>query len=437
MRLPQDVIRQKRDGHILSPDEIAGFIHGVTSGAVSEGQIAAFAMATFFKGMVPNETAALTIAMRDSGDILSWPDIDRPIVDKHSTGGVGDNVSLILAPLMAACGLAVPMISGRGLGHTGGTLDKLESIPGYRIEVEQAKLHRIIKDIGCAIVGPTGNLAPADKRIYAVRDVTATVDSLPMITASILAKKLAAGLQTLVLDVKFGSGAFMRTVAEAKALAQSLVDVANAAGVKTSALITDMNEPLANAAGNTLEIRHCLSVLRAEKMHSRLWQATRLLGIEMLLASKLSNDAEEAGDAIDSALFSGRTLEHFARMVAALGGPVDFVENEVRYLATAPYHAPVIAASSGWMSDCNAYELGMSVVRLGGGRTKPTDQIERSVGLSDILPLCTKIDAGQEIAMVHGTSLEACQHEANLLANMWTISDVPPAKRNLVLRSVS
>lgn len=436
MRLPQEVIRLKRDGHVLSQEDIAGFIQGITSGAVSEGQVAAFAMATFFKGMALEETTALTLAMRDSGDLLIWPDVERPIVDKHSTGGVGDNVSLILAPLMAACGLAVPMISGRGLGHTGGTLDKLESIPGYQIEVGQNRLQRIIKEIGCAIVGPSGNLAPADKRIYAIRDVTSTVDSLPLITASILAKKLAAGLQALVLDVKFGSGAFMRRAEDAIALAQLLVDVANAAGVQTSALITDMNEPLANAAGNALEINSCLSVLRGEDTQPRLWHVTRAFGVDMLLASKLYASAEAAGEAIDRALSSGRALEYFARMLAALGGPIDFTENEGGYLKFAPYKSAVVATSSGWLNQCDAYEIGMSVVRLGGGRTRPSDTIDHRVGLSDILPLGTQIEAGQTLAVVHAASEDIGQREAAYLSTIWQVSDCEPPSRPLLLSSI-
>lgn len=437
MRLPQDVIRLKRDGHSLSHEDVADFIHGVTSGSVTEGQVAAFAMATFFQGMTLDETAALALAMRDSGDQLSWPSITRPIVDKHSTGGVGDNVSLILAPLMAACGLAVPMISGRGLGHTGGTLDKLESIPGYQIEIDQARLQSIIENVGCAIVGPTGNLAPADKRIYAIRDVTGTVESLPLITASILAKKLAAGLQSLVLDVKYGSGAFMKAQKEAEALARLLVDVANAAGVKTTALMTDMNEPLANAAGNALEVKSCLAVLRGEKSQPRLWNITRALGLEMLLASQLYSDLDAAGEAIDSALSSGRALEHFARMVAALGGPVDFVEREDSYLVRAPHQLEVKARTSGHLNSCDAFEIGMSVVRLGGGRTKPSDRIDHRVGISDILPLGTRVEAGDAVALVHGASHEDCEREAAYLSALWQLSSEAVPAKPLVLSRMS
>ena len=264
--IPQEVIRRKRNGESLDGADIAAFILGLTDGSISEGQVAAFAMAVWFSGMSLEETVALTLAMRDSGDVLSFADIGRPVADKHSTGGVGDNVSLMLAPIVAACGLAVPMISGRGLGHTGGTLDKLESIPGYDIKPSEALFRRTVEDAGCAIIGQTADLAPADRRLYAIRDVTATVDSVPLITASILSKKLAAGLQSLVLDVKIGNGAFMVGLEEAETLARSLVGVANGAGVKTTALITDMNEPLADAAGNAVEIENCVAFLRGEKI---------------------------------------------------------------------------------------------------------------------------------------------------------------------------
>lgn len=266
--IPQEIIRRKRDGDELDAADISSFIAALAAGQLSEGQIGAFAMAVWFKGMSRAEIVALTLAMADSGNRLQWADIDRPIADKHSTGGVGDNVSLMLAPIAAACGLAVPMISGRGLGHTGGTLDKLESIPGYMITPDADLFHKVVKEAGCAIIGQTGTLAPADGRLYAVRDVTATVDSIPLITASILSKKLAAGLETLVLDVKVGNGAFMADRGQAEILAQSLVEVANGAGVKTSALITDMNQPLADSAGNAVEMRNCLTSWRAEKGHA-------------------------------------------------------------------------------------------------------------------------------------------------------------------------
>ncbi|PLT84220.1 thymidine phosphorylase, partial [Sinorhizobium medicae] len=313
--LPQEVIRKKRDGGRLVPAEIAGFIEGLADGSISEGQAAAFAMAVWFSGMSRDECVALTLAMRDSGETLDWGEFGRPVVDKHSTGGVGDNVSLMLAPIVAACGPVVPMISGRGLGHTGGTLDKLESIPGYNIQPSPELFRRVVDEVGCAIIGQTANLAPADKRLYAIRDVTATVDSVPLITASILSKKLAAGLQSLVLDVKLGNGSFMTDPAETEILARSLVEVANGAGVRTSALITDMNEPLADAAGNALEVENCLAYLSGKKAGTRLDRVVMAFAAEMLAAAGVSAHKAEGEAMARRALESGEALERFGLMV--------------------------------------------------------------------------------------------------------------------------
>jgi thymidine phosphorylase len=268
--LPQEVIIRKRDGETLTPGEIKAFITGLTAGTVSHAQAAAFAMAVFFRDMTIPERVSLTESMRDSGSVLDWSDLDAPAVDKHSTGGVGDNVSLMLAPILAACGVYVPMISGRGLGHTGGTLDKFDSIPGYSTSPDNALFRRVVKSAGCAVIGQTADLAPADKTLYAIRDVTGTVESIPLITASILSKKLSAGLGALILDVKTGSGAFMPTLEKSRALAASLVEVANGAGLKTGALITDMNEPLATAAGNALEMRNAVEFLTGKHQDKRL-----------------------------------------------------------------------------------------------------------------------------------------------------------------------
>ncbi|NTJ41054.1 thymidine phosphorylase [Agrobacterium larrymoorei] len=420
--IPQEIIRRKRDGETLRAEEIAAFIAALSDGSISEGQAAAFAMATYFRGMTPEETVALTLAMRDSGDVLSWADIGKPISDKHSTGGVGDNVSLMLAPIVAACGLAVPMISGRGLGHTGGTLDKLEAIPGYDVMPDQALFRRTVKEVGCAIIGQTGDLAPADKRLYAIRDVTATVDSVPLITASILSKKLAAGLETLVLDVKFGSGAFMLTSHEAELLAAALVEVANGAGVKTSALITDMNEPLADAAGNALEIIHCLDFLAGRKGGTRIETLVLAFAAEMLVQGGVSGSLADAEAMAREALSSGRALERFGQMVSALGGPKDFVDQPEIYLKVAPHILPVPAPASGWLSSCQTRDLGMSVVKLGGGRRHPSDQIDHRVGISNIVPLGTKVDEGQPIAMVHAASREDAERVVASVQRAYGIS---------------
>lgn len=434
--IPQEIIRRKRDGETLAATEIADFIAALSDGSISEGQAAAFAMAVFFRGMTREETVALTLAMRDSGDVLSWADIGKPISDKHSTGGVGDNVSLMLAPIVAACGLAVPMISGRGLGHTGGTLDKLEAIPGYDVMPDEALFRHTVRHVGCAIIGQTGDLAPADKRLYAIRDVTATVDSIPLITASILSKKLAAGLETLVLDVKFGSGAFMLSAEEAELLASALVQVANGAGVKTCALITDMNEPLADAAGNTLEIIHCLDFLNGRKTGTRIETLILAFAAEMLVQGGVAATLAEAETMARDALSSGRALERFGQMVSALGGPVDFVERPEQYLTTAPHIVPVPAPKSGWLSTCQARDLGMAVVELGGGRRHPSDKIDHRVGLSAILPLGTKVEAGQPIALVHAASREDAARTVASVQQAYTISEVPGTSAAVIAKRV-
>ncbi|WP_262534472.1 thymidine phosphorylase [Agrobacterium tumefaciens] len=424
--IPQEIIRRKRDGLSLEPREIAAFIEALSKDGISEGQAAAFAMAVFFRGMTRDEMVALTLAMRDSGEVLSWSDLGRPVADKHSTGGVGDNVSLMLAPIVAACGLAVPMISGRGLGHTGGTLDKLEAIPGYNVMPDEALFRRTVKMIGCAIIGQTGDLAPADKRLYAIRDVTATVDSIPLITASILSKKLAAGLQTLVLDVKVGSGAFMQSVEDARNLARALVDVANGAGLPTTALITDMNQPLGDAAGNAVEIVNCLDFLAGRKAGTRLEKVVLSFAAEMLMQAQKAATLEEGHALASAALSSGRALEIFARMVSALGGPSDFVEHPSHYLQSAPVTLPVLAERSGFLASCATRDLGMVVVELGGGRRKPSDTIDASVGISDILPLGAKVEKGARIATVHAASRHEAERAVKRIAACYGIADSLP-----------
>ncbi|MDH7802495.1 MULTISPECIES: thymidine phosphorylase [unclassified Rhizobium] len=424
--IPQEIIRRKRDGLSLTPQEIAAFIEALSKDGISEGQAAAFAMAVFFRGMNRDEMVALTLAMRDSGDVLSWSDIGRPVADKHSTGGVGDNVSLMLAPIVAACGLAVPMISGRGLGHTGGTLDKLEAIPGYNVMPDETLFRRTVKTVGCAIIGQTGDLAPADKRLYAIRDVTATVDSIPLITASILSKKLAAGLQTLVLDVKVGNGAFMQSVEDARNLARALVDVANGAGLPTTALITDMNQPLGDAAGNAVEIVNCLDFLAGRKAGTRLERVVLAFAAEMLVQAGSATTLDEGEAQAMAALSSGRAMEVFARMASALGGPSDFVERPSHYLPSAPVILPVPAPHSGWLSSCATRDLGMVVVELGGGRRKPSDTVDPAVGISDILPLGTKVEKGEPVAIVHAASKEEAERAVKRIAACYGITDSVP-----------
>lgn len=419
--LPQEIIRKKRDGHSLDEAEIQFFVRGITDGSISEGQIAAFAMAVFFKGMALNERVALTSAMKNSGTVLDWRDLPGPVLDKHSTGGVGDTVSLMLAPALAACGVYVPMISGRGLGHTGGTLDKMEAIPGYQAKPDNALFHTIVREVGCAIIGQTADLAPADKRFYSIRDVTATVESIPLITASILSKKLAAGLQGLAMDVKVGNGAFMATHEDARALAQSLVDVARGAGLPTTAVLTDMNEPLASAAGNALEVRYALDYLSGRKREARMHAVVVALGAEMLMLADLADDIMEAERLVESAIATGRAAEKFGQMVAGLGGPADFMENSGHYLADAPVSVAVMPEQTGFITAIDTRGLGLAVVALGGGRTRADQDIDAAVGLTDLAPLHMDIRDGRPLAMVHARSEEQAQAAAALVRKAYRI----------------
>ncbi|MBW6423538.1 thymidine phosphorylase [Rhizobium sp. XQZ8] len=434
--IPQEIIRRKRDGEILGAEEISAFIAALAKEEITEGQAAAFAMAVFFRGMSRNETVALALAMRDSGTVLKWDGAARPIADKHSTGGVGDNVSLMLAPIVAACGLAVPMISGRGLGHTGGTLDKLQSIPGYNVSPDETLFRKVVDEVGCAIIGQTSDLAPADRRLYAIRDVTATVESVPLITASILSKKLAAGLGSLVLDVKVGNGAFMDSREKAEELARSLVEVANGAGVKTAALLTDMNEPLADAAGNAVEIVNCLDFLAGLKTGTRLETAVIAQAAEMLVQAGVALDLADAEESARLALSSSEAMEHFARMVHALGGPADFCERPDSYLQKAPVRLRVHAPHSGYLASCQTRELGLAVVELGGGRTRPSDPIDHSVGISDLLPLGTRVEEGEPIATVHAKSEDDAARIAAGVARFYEISEQAPAARPVVISRI-
>ncbi|RIY00291.1 thymidine phosphorylase [Aureimonas flava] len=423
MTLPQEIIRAKRDGGALPAADIAGFVAGVAEGRISEGQIAAFAMAVFLRGMDRAETVALTLAMRDSGEVLDWSSLPGPVLDKHSTGGVGDNVSLMLAPILAACGAYVPMISGRGLGHTGGTLDKLEAIPGYAVTPDAAVVRRAVREAGCAIVGPSARLAPADGRIYAVRDTTATVESIPLITASILSKKLAAGVGTLVLDVKTGSGAFMADADDSRALARTLVEVAKGAGLRCRALLTGMDEPLAADAGNALELRNALRFLTGEGRDARLEAVTLALAVEALVVGGLAPGAAEAEAAAREALRSGRAAERFARMAALLGGPADLLERPECHLAVAPVVRAVGAGRAGTVAAVDTRPLGLAVVELGGGRRRPGDPIDPAVGLARIAPVGTALAAGDPLCLVHARDEAAAERAVRRVAAAITLAD--------------
>ncbi len=430
--IPQEIIRKKRDGQVLSRDEIAFFSKGIGDESISEGQIAAFAMAVFFQGMTLDERVALTEGMRDSGEILAWPELEGPVIDKHSTGGVGDNVSLMLGPLVAACGGFVPMISGRGLGHTGGTLDKLDSIPGYQTIPSNATFRKVVKDCGVAIIGQTASLAPADKRFYATRDITATVESLDLITASILSKKLAAGLEALVMDVKTGSGAFMKDYADAKALAESIVGVANGAGVKTSALVTDMNESLAGAAGNSLEVLDAVRFLKGEGSRSRLETVVMGLSAELLVLGGLAKDREQARRDLKKALDSGKAAQIFGQMVEGLGGPGDFMEAPEKYLPVAEVVIDVKSVGTGWVERIDTRELGMAVVELGGGRMRAEDGIDYSVGLEEIVELGNKLEEGDPLCRIHARSQDEADRASERIVKAVTLSDAQASGQPVV-----
>jgi thymidine phosphorylase len=435
--LTQEIIREKRDGKRLGAAEIAEFVAGIAPGKVSEGQIAAFAMAIFLNGMNRDEAVALTTAMRDSGDVLDWSDLPGPVTDKHSTGGVGDNVSLMLAPIVAACGVFVPMISGRGLGHSGGTLDKMDSIPGYVSQPDNQLFRKVVRENGTAIIGQTADLAPADKRFYAIRDVTATVESVPLITASILSKKLAAGLQSLVLDVKLGNGAFMAKSRDATELATSLVEVANGAGLKTTALITGMNEPLASAAGNAVEVANAVDFLTGRSRDKRLTEVTLALAAEMLQSAAIAGSNQEGLLRANDALGSGRAAEVFGRMVTALGGPADFVERYESYLPKAPVTRPVPALRSGYVGSVATRDVGLAVVALGGGRTRPEDKIDHAVGLSGLQPIGSEIREGEPLAIVHARSDDAAERAIAELNDAYRIVDKRPGGQKSVHRRVT
>jgi thymidine phosphorylase len=423
--LPQEIIRKKRDGGTLAEAEIAFMVEGLTQGRVSEGQVAAFAMAVFFRGMSMAERVALTRAMMHSGTVLDWKGLNLPgpVIDKHSTGGIGDKVSLMLAPILAACGGFNPMISGRGLGHTGGTLDKLDSIPGYRSQPDLDTFRRTVRDVGCAVIGQTDDLAPADRRVYAIRDVTATVESIPLITASILSKKLAAGLDALVMDVKTGSGAFMAQRAGAQELARSIVDVANGAGLRTAALITDMNQALGRSVGNAVEVAEAIDYLTGTAREPRLHAVTVALAGELLALAGLAVTPEAGRAKAEKALGNGEPAEIFGRMVAALGGPRDLMQHPATYLKAAPVVKPVFAAQSGSVQRIDARAIGVAVVALGGGRRRAEDAIDHRVGFTEVLGIGEATDRDRPLARVHAASETDAETGGAALRAAFTLGD--------------
>jgi thymidine phosphorylase len=437
--LPQEIIRHKRDGKELSSEEIAFIVGGIADGSLSEGQVAAFAMTVFFRGMAIEERVALTLGLARSGVTLDWSDLDLPgpVIDKHSSGGVGDKVSLMLAPIVAACGGFVPMISGRGLGHTGGTLDKLASISGYEVQPDVATFRRVVREVGCAIIGQTDDLAPADRRLYGVRDVTASVESIPLIVSSILSKKIAAGLHALAMDVKCGSGAFCETEAMALDLAQSLVAVGRRAGLPMTALITDMDSVLGRDVGNALEVAETVAYLKGEGARdARLHEVVMALAAEMLALGKLAPSLAAGRARAEAALEDGRAAEKFAAMVSALGGPRDFMDRAGSYLAHAPVVRACTAQRSGHVACMDARQVGIAVVVLGGGRRHADDAIDPSVGLTAVAAIGTPVRAGDPLCHVHAASDAAADEAVALLHAAIRIDDRAPARRPVILGRV-
>jgi thymidine phosphorylase len=439
MLLPQEIIRHKRDKQVLPTEEIQAFVRGITDNSVSEAQIAAFAMTIFLNGMSRDECVDLTLSMRDSGRVMEWKSLDLggPIVDKHSTGGVGDVVSLMLGPMFAACGGFNPMISGRGLGHTGGTLDKLGTIPGYNPFPSLELLRTTVREAGTAIIGQTNDLAPADKRIYAARDVTATVESIPLITASILSKKLAGGLDALVMDVKVGSGAFMPTPELSVALAESIVAVGTGAGLNVSALLTDMNQSLAPCAGNAIEVVCAIDYLTGKSRPARLHEVTMALCSEGLLASGLAKDLNDARHKLQASLDSGAAVERFSKMVRLLGGPGDLVDRPDAYLEKAPIVIDLLASRSGFVTAFDTRALGLAVLALGGGRLRSDQVIDPAVGFSSIVEMGSRIESGEPLLQIHARTAETAALAADMVKSAIVIEDLQRTLPPLVWQRIS
>ena len=433
---PQEIIRKKRNKQKLTAEEIKFFIDGLTKGEIADSQAAALTMAIFLNGFDKEETVALTLNMRDSGDVLHWDDLNGPAVDKHSSGGVGDKISLMLAPMIAACGGYVPMISGRGLGHTGGTLDKFDSIPGYQTLPDNNTFRKVVKEVGCAIIGQTGNLAPADKKIYAIRDVCGTVESIPLITASILSKKLAAGLDCLIMDLKCGNGAFMSSLEDGEALARSIVSVANDAGTKTRAIITDMNQVLGANVGNALEVREAVDYLKNLRRDPRLHEITLALCTDLLVISKLAANENEARQKLQKALDSGAALEKFAAMITALGGPADFCDNPDKYLPRAKIIRPVFAKKSGHVKAMQTRDIGMSIVGLKGGRVHPEQKLDYAAGFSDFCQIGDPADKEHPLAVIHAQSETDYERAAAELQAAITVGAGKPVQNKSIIEKI-
>ena len=427
--IPQEIIRKKRDKQVLSKEEISQFVKGLTDGTFSEAQIAAMSMAIFSNGMISEETVCLTEAMTQSGDIINWGDIidSKLVCDKHSTGGVGDKTSIVLAPILAACGLYVPMISGRGLGHTGGTLDKFDSIPGYETQPDLETFKRVVKDVGCAIIGQTSNLAPADKKLYSIRDVVGTVESLPLITSSILSKKIASGLQSLVLDVKVGNGSFNSNIDIARDLSRSLVNVAKGAGLKCEAILTDMNQILGKSAGHTLEMLECIKFIKNENKDPRLEKITyELITSLLMMVHEISK--HEAVKKINEVISNGLAAEKFEMMVTALGGPSNILSSYEKDLKINAIKNDIFIEEKGWVERIETRQLGLILIELGGGRKQVTDKINFSVGYENVASVGEKIDPSKPILTLYSQTKEDYENVRKKICESFIVTENEPKK---------
>ena len=435
---PQDVIRKKRDGKALSTEEIVFFIEGVTSGRIADYQISALLMAIYLNGMNHDEQQALTEAMLQSGNILDFSDISKPKADKHSTGGVGDKTSLLIAPLVASCGVCVPMISGRGLGHTGGTLDKLESIPGYRVNLSATEFKEILEQVGYAMAGQTAELAPADKKMYALRDATATVEAIPLIVASIISKKGAAGLEAMVFDVKVGNGAFMRDEVRAKELAHALVSTGNSCGIRTRALLTDMNQPLGRAVGNSLEVEECINILRGEVAEGSrpVLELSLELSAHMLLLANVDQTIEDAHNRLQKALASGNALESLRRNIAAQGGEPRVCDAPSSFLPLVRESVGVKSPRSGFITNVDTTEIGHTIAAIGGGRVRIEDIVDPTVGFITDLKIGDKVSAQELIGVVYCADDAKAKEAAQRITGAYEIGDDPPVERHRLVKEI-
>jgi pyrimidine-nucleoside phosphorylase len=435
---PQDVIRKKRDGLNLSREEIDFFVAGLTSGRIADYQVSALLMAIYLNGMNHDEQQALTEAMLNSGNILDFTDIPKPKADKHSTGGVGDKTSIIIAPLVAACDVCVPMISGRGLGHTGGTLDKLESIPGYRVNLSATEFKQVLDQVGYAMAGQTAELAPADKRMYALRDATATVEAIPLIVASIISKKGAAGLDAMIIDVKVGNGAFMREEARARDLAHALVSTGNSCGIKTRALLTDMNQPLGGAVGNSLEVRECIEILRGEANEAAqpVLDLSLELSAHMLMLANVNQTIESARERLERVLKSGKALECLRSNIAAQGGEPRVCDDASNFLPLVRETVKVESPRSGFITKVDTTEIGHAIAAIGGGRVRIEDTVDPTVGFTSELKLGDQVSAGEAIGTVYCADSSAAAEAARRIQAAYHIGDGPALEQLKLLKEI-